>query len=200
MMRTGKIVQWKDDKGFGFIETTEGKEHLFFHHTAFENHQQRPQVGLAIEFVRGCDAKGRPCALRVRRQHDKEPKAAAPRPPSRKGTDSALFAVLLSSAAIALVLPLTHSLKLFAAYLVMSLFSFIAYNLDKAKAEKGLWRTQENTLLMIDLFCGWPGGLVAQHLFHHKNRKANYQAGFWLITLLNIAVVAYFQHGKLALN
>ena len=86
------------------------------------------------------------------------------------------------------------------AYLVMSLISIIAYNLDKAKAEKGRWRTQENTLLIIDLFCGWPGGLVAQHLFRHKNRKASYQAGFWLITLLNIATVAYLQHGKLALN
>lgn len=88
----------------------------------------------------------------------------------------------------------------FTLYALMSLVSLAAYRLDKDRAEKGLWRTQENTLLMIDLFCGWPGGLVAQHLFRHKNRKASYQAGFWLITLLNIAVVAYFQHGKLALN
>lgn len=200
MLQTGKIVQWKDDKGFGFIETAEGKERLFFHHTAFENHQQRPQLGLAIEFVRGCDAKGRPCALSVRRQNSKEPKTTSHRSPSRKGTGSALFAILLSTAAIALILPLTHSLKLFTAYLVMSLISIIAYNLDKAKAEKGRWRTQENTLLMIDLLGGWPGGLAAQHLFRHKTRKVSYQAAFWIVTALNIAVVAFLLHGGFALD
>lgn len=200
MLQTGKIVQWKDDKGFGFIEASEGKERLFFHRKAFENHPQRPQVGLAIEFMRGCDAKGRPCALSVRRQNGIETRATAPRPSSSKGTGSALFAILLSSTAVASILPLTHSSKIFAAYLVMSLVSFIAYNMDKAKAEKGRWRTQENTLLMIDLLCGWPGGLAAQHLFRHKNRKVSYQAAFWIVTALNIAVVAFLLHGGFALD
>ena len=82
----------------------------------------------------------------------------------------------------------------------MSLISFIAYNLDKAKAEKGRWRTQENTLLFIDLLGGWPGGLAAQHLFRHKNRKASYQIAFWIVTTLNVATVACLLRGGLALD
>lgn len=88
----------------------------------------------------------------------------------------------------------------FALYGLMSLASLLAYRQDKIRARCGRWRTQENTLLMIDLLCGWPGGLAAQHLFRHKNRKVSYQAAFWIVTALNIAVVAFLLHGGFALD
>jgi len=88
----------------------------------------------------------------------------------------------------------------FALYALMSLVSLAAYRLDKARARNGQWRTRENTLLMIDLFCGWPGGLAAQHLFRHKNRKASYQIAFWIVTTLNVATVAYLLRGELAMD
>ena len=85
-------------------------------------------------------------------------------------------------------------------YALMSLVSLAAYRLDKARARKGQWRTRENTLLIIDLVGGWPGGLAAQHLFRHKNRKASYQIAFWIVTTLTVATVAYLLRGELAMD
>lgn len=87
-----------------------------------------------------------------------------------------------------------------ALYGLMSLVSFFAYRQDKARARRGEWRTRENTLLIIDLVGGWPGGLVAQHLYRHKNRKASYQAAFWIVTTLNVVTVACLLRGDLALD
>lgn len=42
-------------------------------------------------------------------------------------------------------------------------------------AERGRWRTPENTLHVAELLGGWPGALVAQQLFRHKTRKISYQ-------------------------
>lgn len=89
---------------------------------------------------------------------------------------------------------------IFALYALMSLVSLAAYRLDKARARKGEWRTRENTLLIIDLLGGWPGGLAAQHLFRHKNRKASYQIAFWIVTTLNVVAVACLLRGGLALD
>jgi uncharacterized membrane protein YsdA (DUF1294 family) len=77
------------------------------------------------------------------------------------------------------------------AYAAMSAVSLAAYGLDKSRAERAVRRTPERTLLALDLACGWPGGLVAQQLFRHKNRKTSYQIQFWLVVVANVAALAY---------
>lgn len=41
----GKVTQWKDDKGFGFIQPDDGSEKLFFHVSSVKTNVRRPQVG-----------------------------------------------------------------------------------------------------------------------------------------------------------
>lgn len=41
----GKIDQWKDDKGFGFIKPENGSERIFFHISSVKANARRPQVG-----------------------------------------------------------------------------------------------------------------------------------------------------------
>lgn len=67
------------------------------------------------------------------------------------------------------------------AYLLLSIASFIQYAIDKGRAERGQWRTTENTLHITELFGGWPGALIAQQVFRHKTRKVSFQTVFWLI-------------------
>jgi cold shock CspA family protein len=55
----GKITQWKDDKGFGFIVPEIGGEKLFFHISSIKNQARRPQVGDAIVYDAVRDAQGR---------------------------------------------------------------------------------------------------------------------------------------------
>src|SRR5690606_4193100 len=73
------------------------------------------------------------------------------------------------------------------AYPLVSLFSFGQYWLDKQSAQKGRWRTPENSLHIAELVGGWPGALVAQQVFRHKTRKASFQLVFWAIVALHQA-------------
>lgn len=82
--------------------------------------------------------------------------------------------------------------QLMVVYGAMSLVSLVSYALDKRKALGNGWRIRENTLLGIDLACGWPGGLLAQGLFRHKTRKVSYQCRFWFIVCLHGAALAWW--------
>ncbi len=73
------------------------------------------------------------------------------------------------------------------AYAVVSVVSLIAYARDKSKAGRGDWRTPESTLHLLDLFGGWPGGLLAQQLWRHKTRKLSFQLIFWPLVVLHVA-------------
>ncbi|EDN67719.1 cold-shock DNA-binding domain family protein [Beggiatoa sp. PS] len=55
----GKILQWKDDKGFGFILPEKGGEKLFFHISSIKNQSRHPQVGDAVLYDSERDAQGR---------------------------------------------------------------------------------------------------------------------------------------------
>jgi uncharacterized membrane protein YsdA (DUF1294 family) len=72
-----------------------------------------------------------------------------------------------------------------AAYVTMSVLAFAVYAADKRRAARGQWRISEATLHTIELLGGWPGAIAAQHLMHHKRRKAGYMRVFWLIVTIH---------------
>ena len=78
---------------------------------------------------------------------------------------------------------------LLAVYLLMSLVCFVAYWRDKRFAVAGAQRTPESRLHLYELLGGWPGGLLAQRLIRHKNRKVAYQVKFWLIVALHLGLL-----------
>jgi uncharacterized membrane protein YsdA (DUF1294 family) len=94
-----------------------------------------------------------------------------------------LFAALYAAATFAWRLtPLAG-----AAYAAMSLACFIAYALDKSAARRGERRTPESTLLMLGLFGGWPGALLAQQWLRHKTVKQPFRQMFWFTVAVNVA-------------
>lgn len=72
-------------------------------------------------------------------------------------------------------------------YLAMSLLCFAMYARDKSAARSGRWRTQESTLLLLGLLCGWPGAVLAQQVLRHKTVKPSFQLAFWATAALNVA-------------
>ena len=75
----------------------------------------------------------------------------------------------------------------YASYLVLlSLITFIAYGVDKKKAEKGKWRTKEKTLLLLSFFGGAFGGYPAMLVFRHKTKAEHWY--FTAINLLGLAI------------
>ena len=77
-------------------------------------------------------------------------------------------------------------------YLVMSLLCFACYGWDKRLAVAGRRRIPEARLHLLELLGGWPGGLLAQRLIRHKNRKPAYQLKFWLIVALHLGALSYW--------
>ncbi len=55
----GKVTQWKDDKGFGFIQPDDGSEGLFFHVSSVKTDARRPQVGDSVLYAPMRDSQQR---------------------------------------------------------------------------------------------------------------------------------------------
>ncbi len=55
----GKISQWHDDKGFGFIISDDGAKKVFFHISSVKTNSRRPQVGESVVYEVILDDKQR---------------------------------------------------------------------------------------------------------------------------------------------
>lgn len=209
MEQRGVLRSWNDDKGFGFITQQRGGEDVFVHISAVRG-DQRPQVGQAVLFIAGKDERGRLRAGHMRGEGlslDRPAIRRKPQPPARPQPaprDSSAIQRLPLKLVLFLVLcalPAGGALQLFLAsgliwalcvYPLLSLISFAQYWNDKHSAQKGRWRTPENTLHITELLGGWPGALLAQQVFRHKTRKLSFQLVFWLIVLAH--QVFWFDH------
>lgn len=188
----GTVVEWNDDRGYGFISSPISHQKLFFHISSV-NGGRRPSVNDEVEFAIGQDRRGDACAVDVR-----------------------LAEVLTVNFSFPLVFALTFLVGLassyfifdvdvlfVAAYFGMSFFTFMLYAIDKNAAENNEWRTPESTLHLFALICGWPGALIAQQILRHKSVKQPFKAILWITIILNSAVflslltpqgLGYFDH------
>ena len=78
--------------------------------------------------------------------------------------------------------------------LVLSFITFIIYGADKARAQRGLWRIAERTLLTLSLLGGALGGLAAMYLFRHKTKHWYFYAVNILAFCLHLCAGALLYH------
>ena len=71
---------------------------------------------------------------------------------------------------------------------VMSLILFIMMGSDKRRAKAGKRRIPEARLFLFAFLFGAPGGLAGMYLFRHKTKHWYFVVGFWLLTVLQIAL------------
>lgn len=58
-----------------------------------------------------------------------------------------------------------------AAFVLVNIWTFMLFGLDKIRAEEGSWRVSEGTLLAWAFLGGTIGAYTGRALFRHKTRK-----------------------------
>lgn len=187
MRQEGKLTQWDDARGYGFITPKQGGAKLFVHIQAFGLRPERPSQGDALSYEVGEDAQGKRRALRVRGPKSNAAVAAAAAA-VQGGSGSAALWLIPAFAAFFLLCQLLWPMRpaVWGAYMAMSLATFIVYAGDKRAARRRQWRVSEGTLHGLALACGWPGALLAQQLLRHKSSKPAFRRRFWLTVLGNM--------------
>jgi uncharacterized membrane protein YsdA (DUF1294 family)/cold shock CspA family protein len=191
-MQKGILTTWKDDRGFGFIESSVGKRRIFLHITAIRESSHRPQVGDVIYFHLERD-EGRLRASNAWFETDrpkpafKSPVASkkAPKYQSSFSPAPALLCIPPMWGAIDFMLRTRNAFPVLA-YIAVGIFTFVLYSEDKNRAVSKAWRIPEAQLHLCELFGGWIGALIAQQVFRHKTRKTSYQLVFCSIVVLHL--------------
>jgi uncharacterized membrane protein YsdA (DUF1294 family)/cold shock CspA family protein len=168
----GKITDWNDDKGYGFVTPSGGGPRVFVHITSFVNRQRRPVGNELVIYELTSDARGRPQGINIAFVGDRSSARASSK--SGSGIGALSFNVLFLALVVGTV-----------AIGRVPFVVLLAYFLDKAAAQNGRWRTSESTLHLFSLVGGWPGALFAQRTFRHKTQKQSFQIAYWVTVGLN---------------
>ena len=175
MRHKGRITEWRDDRGFGFITPSTGGDRVFVHIKSFRHRHRRPIGDELVTYELKRDPKGRLQGANVTFSGDHAVRASPPGPGAKSLLFAVAFLVVVSGTVIAGKLP-DFVLWL---YFVGSGVTFLIYAWDKSSARNNRWRTPENTLHVFGLLGGWPGALVAQKMLRHKSNKQSFQIPFW---------------------
>ena len=183
----GRVKSWNDDRGFGFIEPSQGGQEIFVHVKAFPSGTGRPVPGLPVSFEVEQSSDGKKRAKKVMFMR---PAGADSRDSGRAATPWPMgsLVVLTAFALTYLVVTLIWGTRLYLAlaYVVMSLACATAYWMDKTASQTGQWRISESTLLILGALGGWPGAIIAQQTLRHKTSKESFQAEFMFSIAINV--------------
>mgnify|MGYP001216101648 CR=1 FL=1 len=171
----GKVVEWNDAKGYGFISNEDKSVRAFFHISAIMNNSVRPKVKDKVIFELRKDEKGRKKAYNI--------EITSMKTISLTVLFGCSFLVFMCASTITF----GGLLFLIPIYFVLSVFTYFSFEWDKLAATSGSQRTPENTLHILSLAGGWPGALIAQNQLRHKSKKQPFKTILWFSVVLNIA-------------
>lgn len=186
----GKISNWQDGKGFGFVEPVGGGKRAFVHIKAFTAKSRRPANGEMIVYNLAIDNNKRYRAEKIKFLAEcksvntqRKAKNETPLPMVFMYTFCAVMIWAVYSQQIPVAIAVV--------YLLMSLVAYAFYAFDKSAAENGRWRVKENTLHLLALMGGWPGALFGQNKLRHKSSKVEFKIVLWLTIVLNLIGLYY---------
>lgn len=185
MRYQGKVTNWKDDQGFGFVTPNGGGQKAFIHIKAFSKTTHRPTDGDIITYELATDKNGRFFAKNIRFAVDARSSSAFYGSSALATYFTVTFCLLIAISALVGLLPLAIR----GLYLSSSTITFFMYAIDKSAARNGRSRTRETTLHLLGLVCGWPGALLAQKTLRHKSKKQQFQTVFWGTVVANIFIL-----------
>ena len=187
MRYQGKVTNWKDDQGFGFVTPNGGGKKAFVHIKAFSKISHRPTEGDILTYELATDESGRYFAKNIRFAGEATTSSSSNKSSSLGTYFTVTFCLLIALSAFLGLLPLAIG----GLYLTSSIVTFFAYAIDKSAAQNDRWRTKESTLHLLGLVGGWPGALLAQKTLRHKSKKQEFQTIFWVTVISNCVTLGW---------
>lgn len=186
----GKIIEWRDEQGFGFISQNGDHKRVFVHINNFAKRGRRPVLNDVVTYRLGTE-NGRECAQDV--AYASMIGSVSHKPLGKDRGDSLWGWLASLYVSVAVVSVVIGSLPWnFLGYLAaINLLSYFAYAIDKKAAQKAAWRTPEARLHLFDLMGGWPAGLFAQKRLRHKSGKSSFQTMYKITVLLHLMGVVW---------
>lgn len=195
MRYQGKLVEWHDDQGYGFIQPVQGDQRdkkIFLHIKAFKNRGPRPLTGVMLEYEVALDIKGRLNAQHVA-YVSRTARKAATKPKVPLSQLKSHYSIWLIIAYFAFVLALSMTAQWpwwgVLAIAALSLLTYVVYAVDKGAAQRNGQRVPENNLHLLAVLGGWPGALLAQQNLRHKSIKQPFRRVFWFTVVMNWLLV-----------
>lgn len=189
MKYQGRIQQWDDAKGYGFVEPNGGGIRAFTHIKAFKQRSRRPVNGDIIVYEVEQDRNGnhRACNISLLKDH-KAKRLRANKPTSQRKRNvivlsifSGALALLTLSGRLPFIVPIVYG--------AVSLLTMLLYGIDKSAAKKEKRRVSEAKLHILSVLGGWPGALLAQQIFKHKRSKSSFMRVYWVTVLVNLILL-----------
>ncbi|MCF2946809.1 cold shock and DUF1294 domain-containing protein [Paraglaciecola aquimarina] len=201
MRYQGKIFNWNDEKGFGFVEPNGGGTRAFVHIKAFKSGSRRPVNGEIIVYELVKENNRGFKAQNIEYSRDVKQSSSSKKVKSKLSITN-FFIFVFCVGLIFSVWSGNLPVIILGWYVVMSLITFIVYAWDKSAAQRGGWRTKESTLHLLSLIGGWLGARLAQAKLRHKSSKKEFKRIYWVTVMLNVAGVfwLYTDNGVNFLN
>lgn len=201
MRDQGRLVEWFDDKGYGFIQPNDGlKERVFLHIKDFAQKGPRPIVGCALEYVVQLDGQGRYKAKQVtylkatQTVHAKTNRTSqntlnAQKAPSLQPMQIICIVYIVALAILSISGLLNGMILLFVS--IINVMTYWFYAQDKEAAQINQRRVPENTLHILAFLGGWPAAWLAQQRLRHKTQKQPFRNIYFCTIVFNILLILW---------
>lgn len=186
MRYQGRLTDWHDEKGYGFISPNGGGPRVFAHRNDF-GRGRRPRGNELVTYELAVDERKRHNARNVQYVGTSRSRGLPAIGAIGAPLAAAVFFAFLLGAWVNGKLPWGVPVW----YAVLSVLTFVVYRSDKEAATQREWRTSEQALHALSLAGGWPGALIAQRWLRHKSKKASFLAAFAMTVVVNLAVLTW---------
>lgn len=215
MQRTGTILRFDAERGFGFLRCPQSAADVFFHVRDMDCRSGPPVVGMQVDFeeihVGGKGpramavrpggqpaARSGPARLTARPDATRRARSEGMRDAASGRSDGpssslAMFWLALAVEAGVLGWCIAQGRLPLAALLVgllLNLATFWLYWHDKDAAQRQTWRVREDTLHVMALVGGWPAAWWAQQLLRHKSRKPSFRSMYAATVVAHLLLLA----------
>ena len=199
MRDQGRLVEWFDDKGYGFIQPNDSsKDRVFLHIKDFARQGPRPITGCALEYVVQLDGQGRYKAKQVtylKASQTQKKSHQQPKPQKNKSANNLQPMQIACVTYIVIIALMTISGVLNSMVLlfisIINALTYWMYAQDKEAAQSGNRRVPENTLHTLAFLGGWPAAWLAQQRLRHKTQKQPFRKIYFCTIAFHILLICW---------